>query len=104
MELKSSWECHRCKQVNAPHIDHCNCQPNAQPFYGAPVFIPVQPYQYPNTVPLFPWPHSTIICGDGPHGITGPSTIAGGTAWSGSLSGINLSDNVARFVDGKPVQ
>jgi hypothetical protein len=103
MELKSSWECHRCKQVNAPHIDHCSCQPNAQPFTGSPHFLPVQPYQYPNTVPAFPWPYSTIICGDGPHGVTGPSTSIPGTVSGAGYALGSLSDNVARFVDGKPV-
>ena len=23
--LKSSWECHRCHKVNAPHMDQCSC-------------------------------------------------------------------------------
>lgn len=24
--LKWSWECHRCRKVNAPHMDQCTCQ------------------------------------------------------------------------------
>lgn len=22
------WECPRCHQINAPHINHCDCRPN----------------------------------------------------------------------------
>lgn len=85
MELKSSWECHRCKQVNAPHIDHCSCQPNAQPF-----------------IPAFPWPYGTII-GDTIPSITGPSTSILGTVSGAGYASGSTSDNMARFVDGKPV-
>lgn len=23
---RASWECHRCKRVNAPHVDQCTCE------------------------------------------------------------------------------
>lgn len=45
---KSSWECHRCHKINAPHIDRCDC------VSAAPFPRPIQPIQ---PIP-FVWPNT----------------------------------------------
>lgn len=29
---RAAWECPRCRRVNAPHLDHCDCQPGSFSF------------------------------------------------------------------------
>jgi len=54
MEIKSSWECHRCQKVNAPHVYQCPCQlatasqPFVLPYTPGPfttgtITVPAQP-------------------------------------------------------------
>lgn len=70
--IRTSWECSRCRQINAPHADHCSCHPNAALGQGGVIFIPIthpstpmfpplSPFQYPTTVPT--WPTGPSWCG-----------------------------------------
>ncbi len=47
--MKTSWECHRCKAVNAPHVDQCPCSGSRS---ALPYYYP-SPWWYPTT-PLYP--------------------------------------------------
>lgn len=39
---RTAWECPRWQRVNAPHVDHCDCKPDA--------LVPFKPYDSGGTI------------------------------------------------------
>jgi len=61
-DMQSGWICPRCQKVNAPFMDHCDCEPSI-PGDCVPNYISHPYYSYP--VHPYPWDGTIVVICEG---------------------------------------
>lgn len=64
--IRQPWTCPRCERVCAPHLDHCDCQPQpavVPTVWPAPTFPGPQVEPTTPVTPNIPWGTTITLCG-----------------------------------------
>lgn len=77
MNEPKAWECSRCHRMNAPHVDHCDCEPEHETTAAPPEIVRI--YIFEGTHARVIWPTPLPDTNKWPPPLTAPYIVTCGT-------------------------